>query len=478
MRKSVKRFLSVVLTVAMMMVCFMAVPTTTVSADTTNNIVVEATSVDAMPGDTVQVNINIKSNPGIIAMMLYVEYDKSLLTLVGAEDKGVLGTSQFSDTYGSPFCLAWSDGGAISNHTVTGTIATLTFKVADNVAKNTSATISLSTKSVNDILSVNTSTLETNPVTPDFTNSNVNIFPFTFSSSSITMYDNISMNFKVKSELFTKFGYTNPYVVFEFNNQTYEQKVFTENKGQYSFTFEDIGPKQLKDEIKATLYATKNGQLKNATVNFSVSAYCYGMLAAYGANSNYAELSTLLVDLLNYATNVQLYTNYKSNNLINADLTDAQKAMATATAPTLASDANMTHKTISNPSVTFSGVGLKLSETVEIRVTISAADINGLKLKVVSEDSGYTWYVDASKFVKKSGNDYYVYFNSLKAIQMREVVNISVVKDGVEVSNTVRYDIESYAYLARQQTNPDYDSLKNVTESMMKYGDSAYKYIY
>ena len=82
-----KRVLSVVLAVAMMVACFVVAPVSGVSAETAKTISVEATKVDAMPGDTVTVDVNITSNPGIIAMRLLVEYDTSVLTLIGAEDK-------------------------------------------------------------------------------------------------------------------------------------------------------------------------------------------------------------------------------------------------------------------------------------------------------------------------------------------------------------------------------------------------------
>lgn len=476
MRKALKGFFSLVLVVTMILACFVFAPT--VNAATTENIVIEATSVDAMPGDTVTVDVNIKSNPGIVAMRLFVEYDTSVLTLIGAEDKGVLGENQFTETYGSPFALVWSNGTAYSNYTVTGTVATLTFKVAENVLRNITSEIKISTQNANDILSVDSSTLDLNPVTPSITNAKINVFPFSFANTSITMYDNIAMNFKVRSELFTDFGYTDPYVVFDFNGTESTQNVYTESGNQYSFTFSNIGPKQLKDKIKATLYATKAGELKSTAIETSVSSYCYGMLA-YCTTPAYAELGTLLVDLLNYATSVQEYTGYKTNDLINAELTEAQKAMATVDTPTLASDASLNFKTIEEPSVEFTNIGLNLSDRVEIRFTIKASDITGLKAKIVSESTGYVWYIDAADFVKKNNNgEYYIYFNGFKATQMREIVQVSIVDGNTEVSNTARYDIESYAYAASTLTDPSYDKLKAVTFSMMKYGDSAYNYVF
>lgn len=477
MSKSVKRFLSVVLAITMMMACFVVAPATTVSAATTDEIAIEATSVDAMPGDTVKIDINITSNPGIVAMRLFVEYDESLLTLVGAEDKGVLGTSQFTEEYGSPFALVWSNGTATSNYTVTGTIATLTFKVADNFEKNTVATVSLSTKSANDILSVDTNTMNLVSVTPKFTTGKVNVYPFAFYGAAITLYDNIGMSFLVTKKLIDNFGYTDPYVVFQFNDKEITQYNCKEyDANNYYFEFSDIGPKQLKDVLSATLYATKNGELVSSPVkNYSVAEYCYSAIEYYTTPA-YAEVRTLAVDLLNFGAAVQEYDKYKTDNLANAELTEAQKAMGTQTAPTLATDANTTYETIDNPSVGWYSAGLYLYDTVEMRFYISTPNANGLRAKVQSAKTGKTWYIENSEFKKYSNGYYYFDFDKFQAIQMREVVYVTILNGDTPVSNTLSYDIESYAYsVSNSQGN---EILKKVTDAMMKYGDSAYNFRY
>ena len=58
---------------------------------------------------------------------------------------------------------------------------------------------------------------------------------------------------------------------------------------------------------------------------------------------------------------------------------------------------------------------------------------------------------------------------------MSEPVYITVYEDQVAVSNTVRYSVESYAYA--KQTDSD-AQLVNLLRALMKYGDSAYNYVY
>ncbi len=476
MKQTAKRFLSVVLAATLMVACFVLAPASAVSAATTDEIAIEATSVEAMPGDTVTIDVNITSNPGIIGMRLFVEYDESLLTLIKAEDKGVLGTSQFTETYGSPFALVWSNGTATSNYTFTGTVATLTFKVAENFEKNMVATVSLTTKSVNDILSVDSTTLDVTPVTPNFTEGKVSVYPFAFYGSSLTLYNDISLNFVVNNELETLFGCTDFYVVFNFNDQEYTVNTYTKNGSYYMFRFNNVGPKQLKDVVSATLYAKRNGEdLVSPVKQHSVANYCYNSLETR-TGPEYAELRTLMVDLLNYGTAAQYYSDYKLDNLINAELTNEQKAMGTSETPNLESDLNTQYSTIDNPTISWYGANLYLYDSVQIRFYIEADSKDGLSVKVKNTTDNNEYTISNSA-ITSAGGKYYVFtFDKFKASQMRNVILVTVMKDGVAVSDTLSYDIETYAYNQNKEGSTATEQLKNYTIAMMKYGDAAYNY--
>ncbi len=167
MKRVVKRIVSLTLAVAIMVACFVFAPVLSASAAETVAITAITNEIDS---ETFSVDVNITSNPGIVSLRLFVEYDTNVVTLTGAEDKGVLGTSQFTDTFKSPFAMVWSNGTATENITFTGTIASLTFKVNEGVEDETVTTISLSTKTANDVLSVDPETLDLVQVTPNITN--------------------------------------------------------------------------------------------------------------------------------------------------------------------------------------------------------------------------------------------------------------------------------------------------------------------
>ena len=302
----------------------------------------------------------------------------------------------------------------------------------------------------------------------------------TFSGASLTLEDNISVNFKVNPEQFDEAtGYTYPFVVFTFNGSEFTKYDYTlDSNGRFAFAFSDIAPRMMNDVISATLYATYEGEIVACqTRSYSVKEYCYNMLSRCNEGGIYAdneEFKALLVDLLNYGEAAQIYGNYNIDALVTADLTETQKSWATSTAPTVSTVQNLTYRKISNPTATWKAGGLLLEDAVTMRFKFSVASTEGITVKFYTDSNPSGWIVGADKLVETSGG-YYVYFDGLKARQMRETVYITVYRDDTAISNTVSYSIESYACAKQNDSNA---KLTALLEAMMKYGDSAYKYIY
>ena len=103
-------------------------------------------STTGRAGDAVDIAISLKDNPGVISMLLNVNYDNSVLTLTGYTDEGKLGTEYHNKNYSiMPYVLSWADDTATTDNTYTGTIVTLHFKISDNAAEgNYPITISYS----------------------------------------------------------------------------------------------------------------------------------------------------------------------------------------------------------------------------------------------------------------------------------------------------------------------------------------------
>ena len=292
-----------------------------------------------------------------------------------------------------------------------------------------------------------------------------------FSGASLSLHHNLAINYKVNKALFESIGYANPYVVFEIGGKKVTVKNYSVEGDRYVFRFNNIAPNQMNDTIFATLYARYNGtEYASETKEYSVAEYCYNTLSKYNADS-YAKLRTLIVDLLNYGAQSQLYTKYKTDNLANGNLTAAESAWGTAEEPILKNSLNIAYKTVDNPLITWKGASLSLNDSVAMKFKFITDDINGLSLKISSEKG--EWNIKASSFVLENGV-YSVKFSGLNAGQMSEKVYLTMYKDGIAVSNTVCYSIESYAY---SKQSSQIEHLADLVKAMMKYGDSAYSYV-
>lgn len=295
-----------------------------------------------------------------------------------------------------------------------------------------------------------------------------------FQGASLTLQDNLAINYKVNANLFTEVGYTNPYVVFVLGDRMVKVDDYSlsEDGQSYIFTFDNITPDQMNDNISATLYAVFNGVGYTSQVKrYSAAQYCYNLLGKYSGEEN-TKLRTLLVDLLNYGSASQLYTDHNIEALANERLTEDQINWGTGESPELKTVKNTEYKTIENPAVTWKGAGLNLQKSVTMRFKIAADSIDSLSVKIESE-SGGEWTIPAESFVK-TDDGYYIYFNGLNAGQMSEPVYVTVYNGSTAVSNTICYSIESYAY---SKQNSGDTLLNSLLIAMMKYGNSAYSYV-
>ncbi len=92
---------------------------------------VSVTGVSGRAGNTVDVKINVANNPGIVFAKFNVTFGDEL-TLTNVTDGGLLGNANHSNNKVSPYILYWNNGTATSDFTGNGTIATLTFEIAED----------------------------------------------------------------------------------------------------------------------------------------------------------------------------------------------------------------------------------------------------------------------------------------------------------------------------------------------------------
>ncbi len=294
-----------------------------------------------------------------------------------------------------------------------------------------------------------------------------------FRSASLSLYNDLAINFKVAESSVLVPGYYDPYVVCKVNGVVTKiidfNTEFANDDIVYTFTFRHIAPDRLGETVVATLYGYYNDEVYElGKIEYSVAKYCYNMLSKDSASDN---LKTLLVDLLNYGAAAQMYSGRNSNDLVNAALSDEQRAFGTSDMRALSSVTSSKPQG-ADASWKSASLALKHNIAVEFKFVInSEIDINNLTAVITV--NGKETRISGEK-IPYIGDRYVVSFGSFSVAQLSdEITAVLVDSDDNIVSNIITYSVESYA--ASKQNDPD--GLGDLVKAMMKYGDSAKRYI-
>ena len=289
---------------------------------------------------------------------------------------------------------------------------------------------------------------------------------------SLSLESSITMNFKVLKDSVSSFD--DFYVTVNLGGKEEKITEYKQGGNYYVFSYKGINPQLMNDEITAVLHA-KNGNKEYTSPQkvMSVKKYAYTMLDRYSAEEH-SKLRTLLVDLLNYGAMAQKYVGYKTDNLVNSDLTDTQKSWASKNTEDFKNIRDFNYKTISNPSVQWNACGLVLNNSIMIRAKFSAKDIENKTVEFAFRNTKFIY--DKNDFVNNGDGTYYVYCNELFAHELSNEILITVCENGVPCSNTMRFSVESYASTVQQSSEYKGTALDDLTQAMMRYGKSAVAY--
>ena len=242
------------------------------------------------------------------------------------------------------------------------------------------------------------------------------------------------------------------------------------------FMYEGISAKEMGVEFTGKLYS--NGVYLTEK-KYSVKQYVYKTLENA---SDHEAIRTLLVDMLNYGAAAQEYFGYLTDDLVNADLTEEQKAWATQEMAPL----EETDTIVDGPedSVQLHNTAISLVSVIRLNFIFSPGnhDINDIIVVFTYTDLNgeeKKMEVDRSSFSEPpAGFDRYgVMFSEYGATQIRDEVRISFKSKatGEAIGDSGTYSIESY--LASVSQKPDCsEEFLNLVDKMVKYGDSSRAY--
>ena len=98
----------------------------------------QLTTATGKAGYTIEIDVSIANNPGIISLRNQIVYDTTALELVSVSDTGLLkGYTAPSSQISSPYTLRWADSLATENNNSNGTVVKLIFKIKDDAVVGT-----------------------------------------------------------------------------------------------------------------------------------------------------------------------------------------------------------------------------------------------------------------------------------------------------------------------------------------------------
>ncbi|MBQ1436557.1 MAG: starch-binding protein, partial [Ruminococcus sp.] len=286
---------------------------------------------------------------------------------------------------------------------------------------------------------------------------------------SISLADAIGMTFRVLTN--TVADLDNPYVVVEMNGQKTVIDTYTEDtsRGEYLFKFNKIYPQNLGDEVTATVYGMKNGVLYyGPEYTKTVKGYVENQLAKPAVTGN-VPMRKLLVSLLNYGAETQLYSGYHTDNLATSGLTNEQKSWGETEYGTLVNVKNYNYETYPGTTCTWKSASLVLGSTVQIKTRFTASDASSKKIRV--EINGAYEDFGPENIVDEGNGTYSFSYAGVYANSMNENVKFTVMEQGKPVSSTTTYSIASYA--SNYINSSQYPALASLLRAMMCYGKAA-----
>ena len=194
-------------------------------------------------------------------------------------------------------------------------------------------------------------------------------------------------------------------------------------------------------------------------------------------SSSDAKLKTLLVDMLNYGAEAQRYFEYRTDELVNKDLTESQQGLGTTTLKELKDTSKMGTNTAATANII--GKALRLGNSIEVMYYLKFADgqdMKNIKLKFTYKDTKGNTYTDeipASKFEAfgSSTTVKLAYYSGIVAKDARCVITAGIYNGDTLISETCDYSIECYAYSKVSDAK-----VGAIVTSMMKYCDAAAAY--
>ena len=297
---------------------------------------------------------------------------------------------------------------------------------------------------------------------------------------TLNLTSDISITYAVPTNLLADYdSYTLECVlpIYEGNALVGERTVTIEpvlNGNYYYFVLTGITAMQMNNLITATMHMTK-GDAAYLSKNdvYSVATYAYAQL---DNNAAADKLKALCANLLRYGAAAQTYKGYRTDALVDSNMTDAHRAYLTDLDTVTFGNNNQNLSDLANPTILWVGKTLLLDSKVTLRYVINTENYTG-KIEDLSLHIRYTNYkgeektavvTNAQPYGATAGR-YSFDFDGLLAAELRCALSAAVYAGDTRLSGTMIYSVDSYGSTAS-------GTLGDLCKSMLAYSDVALAY--
>ncbi len=294
---------------------------------------------------------------------------------------------------------------------------------------------------------------------------------------TLNLASDISINYAVAIEQLE--GYDNFYL--ECKIPTYEGNTLTGSKtviidpvlvdDYYYFTMDGLKAIHTNDEIESVLYAFKGDKEYTSNTDlYSIAIYAYNQLSKTAAG---AKLKTVCAELLRYGAKAQLFKGYRTDALADARMTAEQVALLGNLEEVKFGNTNTVLSDLAEPTVTWVGKSLDLDSKVTLRMIANLSNYTGdvedlvVKVSYINLEGEEVTATLSDATVYDAAKNYYAFnFDGFRVAELRTVLSAAVYADGVQLSPTLQYSMDSYG-------NGKTGALLTLCRSLVSYADAA-----
>jgi len=299
---------------------------------------------------------------------------------------------------------------------------------------------------------------------------------------TLNLASDISVNLAVSKAVLEGFDMDTVYILTELDiyegNEligTRTVKLLPVDQGYYYyFTINGLTAVNMNDRFRSILYGTKDGRIYySPTDSYSIADYAYSQLNKDGAADT---LKALCSELLRYGSKAQIFKAYRTDNLVDSNMTDIHRAYLSDLETVVFGNTNTVLNDLENAPIRWIGKSLSLESKVALKFVFDPADyfgsITDLTLRISYEDIyGNTKHLKLCdpELYSETGNAYVFTLDTLLASELRAVVSARIYVGEAPVSPTLQYSPDTYG-------NGKIGDLGILCKALMAYSDAAKAY--